>query len=129
MSELTVKQLQDKLDRLPMSMYPVLNVALREIEKDVEKKAKLNVHPGSSPYYKAPHITGNLERSISGRVVGTGKDQKAIIGASAAYAKRIHDGDSKHLSRPFIFDAIVSENPNTLKTLDEHLGDWVRSLK
>ena len=129
MSDLTVKQFQDSLHKLPLSMQAPLHTALSQIAVDVEGKAKDNVHPGSSPYFKPPWATGNMEGSINGRVVGTGKNQKAVVGASAEYSERIHDGDSKMQGRPFIFDAIVSENKNTISTLDEHLGAWIRGMK
>ena len=129
MSDLTVEQLNAALKKLPLKMQPVLNTVLNQIALDVEGKSKDNVHPGTSPYLKAPHITGNLEGSINGRVVGTGKNQKAVVGASANYALKIHDGDSKMQGRPFIFDAIVSEKKNTMNTIDEHLGAWIRGMK
>lgn len=56
---------------------------------------------------RAPYKTGNLRRSIVHEVRGRGKDQHAIVAATAHYAAFQEFGTSRHAAHPFLRPALL----------------------
>jgi len=114
---LTVAELQAKLRKIARTQPDKVTKAMDRAVLNVVAKAKDNCTPGLSPYYRAPHITGNLSRRISGRVIIDRNNIHGIVSNSASYAPAVHEGTTKMPARPFILDAIVAEEERTLALL------------
>lgn len=123
---MSIEELQTKLRNMSLSMVPALQKGMTDAAQNIEGKAKENCTPGSSPYYKAPLITGALRRSISSEVELRGNEVKGIVGAGVDYAIDVHDGSSKMPPRPFILDAITGEEAKTIDILSDAMKEGIR---
>ena len=123
---MSIEELQTKLRNISLTMGPAIEKGMADATMNIEGKAKENCTPGSSPYYKAPFITGTLRRSISSEVVQRGNEVKGIVGAGVDYAIDVHDGSSKMPPRPFILDAITEKENETLNFLEDAVKDGIR---
>ena len=121
-----IEELQAKLRNMSLTMGPMIEKGMTDAVQNVEGKVKENCTPGSSPYYKAPLITGTLRRSISSKVESRGNEVKGIIGAGVDYAIDVHDGTSRMPPRPFILDAITEKEQETLKILGDAVEEGIR---
>lgn len=120
---MTVEQLAAKLQNLSDDMLPAIQKAMTDAVQNVEAKAKENCTPGSSPYWKAPHITGTLRRSINSETRTEDNEIHGIVGANTKYAAAVHEGTSKMAPRPFILDAIKSEENTTIEILSDGIAE------
>jgi len=123
---MTPEELQRKLSNLSKDMLPAIEKAMRIAAMNVEGKAKENCTPGQSPYYRAPHITGTMLRSISSDAKVKGNEVHGIVGAGVDYALDVHEGTSKMEARPFILDAIIEKEGETIKTLSDAVEEAIR---
>jgi len=122
---LTIAELQAKLRKIAQTQPEKVTAAMDRAVLNVVAKAKDNCTPGLSPYYRAPHITGNLSRSISGLSITDRNNIHGIvsagdmrIGNTMSYAPHVHEGTTKMPARPFILDAIIAEEERTLAFLE-----------
>ena len=69
--------------------------------------AKENCSPATTPYDRAPFITGNLRRSNNYVVYEDGGAIVGLVYNNADYAVFVHEGTSKMEGRPFLYDAVV----------------------
>lgn len=123
---MSIEELQAKLRNISLTMAPAIEKGMEDATMNIEGKAKENCTPGSSPYYKAPLITGTLRRSISSEVEQRGNEVKGIVGAGVDYAIDVHDGSSKIPPRPFILDAITEKQNETIKFLEDAVKQGIR---
>lgn len=123
---MTPEELQRKLSNLSKDMLPATEKAMRTAAMSVEGKAKENCQPGKSPYYRAPHITGTMLRSISSKVEVKGNEVHGIVGAGVDYALDVHEGTSRMEARPFILDAILEKESETIEILSDAVEEAIR---
>ena len=123
---MSIEELQRKLQNISRTMVPAIEKGMADATMNIEGKAKENCTPGSSPYYKAPHITGTLRRSISSKVEQRGNEVKGMVGTGVDYAIDVHDGSSKMPPRPFILDAITEKQTETIDFLSDAVKDGIR---
>jgi len=123
---MSIEELQTKLRNISLTMVPAIEKGMTDAVQNIEGKAKENCTPGSSPYYKAPFITGTLRRSISSKVEQRGIEVKGIVGAGVDYAIDVHDGSSRMPPRPFILDAITEKETETIEFLSDTVKDGIR---
>lgn len=124
-----IEELQRKLSNLSRDMLPTIEKAMTDAVQNVERKAKENCTPGSSPYYRAPHITGTMLRSIASKIDVKGTEIKGIIhagGTKANYAEEVHEGTSRMPPRPYILDAITEKENETLEFLSDAIENNLR---
>jgi HK97 gp10 family phage protein len=130
--KVTAAQLCKKLEKIPKATAPALQKAMGTCVLHAESKAKENCWPGTSPYWKAPHRTGRMRRSITSRVdVNKGSRSvsiRGLIGIIAAtfgddggikvfYPLFVHEGTSKMKARPFLLDAALATRDKNIKLL------------
>lgn len=120
---MTPEELRTKLKNLANDMKPAIMDGMEKAAMNVESRAKSNCQPGETPYYRAPKITGTLQRSITSDVKDEGNTIKGIVGTNIQYAPAVHDGDSRMPPRPFILDAIVQEEDKTAEFLSAAVED------
>lgn len=128
---MTATQMAAKLKDISADMIPAIKKGMTDALLNIESKAKDNCTPGSSPYSKAPHITGTLSRSMGSHVEIKGKEIKGIVSAGGEdspegpveYAIHVHEGTSKMAPRPFILDAIKEEEEMTVGLLSDAIED------
>jgi hypothetical protein len=128
---MTPEQMAAKLKDISADMIPAIKKGMADALLNIEGKAKDNCTPGSSPYSKAPHITGTLSRSTGSRVEVHGNEMKGIVSAGGEdspegpveYAIHVHEGTSKMAPRPFILDAIKEEEEMTIGLLSDAIED------
>ena len=126
---ITIEELQRKLKNISADMIPTLEKAMRDAAMNVEGKAKENCQPGTSPYYRAPHITGTMLRSIASKADVKGNEVKGIVhagGEKANYAEEVHEGTSRMEARPFILDAILEKESETVEILSGAVKEAIR---
>lgn len=137
---LTVEQLKKILESIPEEIQETVEAGMEKAAMIVERRAKLNCHPSSTPYYKAPHITGTLQASITGIVEKEGNSIIGIIKVDGSnvnpisqssvmeYAPFVHDGTSKMEARPFLLDAITTEQDKVIKILSESVIEALKKV-
>lgn len=113
---MSIEELQRKLSNLSKDMLPVLEKAMTDAVQNVEGKAKEN----------CPVITSTLRRSISSKAEVKGTEIKGVIGANTEYAEAVHEGTSKRSPKPFILDAIMEKEGETLEILNDGVGEAIR---
>jgi len=123
---LTAEELQAKLKSISKDMLPAIKKGMTDAVQNVEGKAKENCTPGTSPYYRAPRITGTLVRSINSKLEVKGSEVRGIVGADTDYAQKVHDGTSKMPPRPYILDAIKEEEDTTVEILSSAIESKLR---
>ncbi len=126
---MSIEELQTKLRNLSLSMVPALQKGMTDAVQNIEGKAKENCTPGSSPYYKAPLITGTLRRSIASKTDTKGNEVIGIVhagGEEANYAEEVHEGTSRMPPRPYILDAITEKENETIDFLSDAVKDGIR---
>ena len=114
---------------MSLGTIPAIKEGMTDAAMNVEGKAQENCTPGSSPYYKAPHITGTMRRSIASKVDTRGDEVIGIVhagGEKANYAEEVHEGTSRMPPRPYILDAIISEETKTIKFLEDAVKAGIR---
>lgn len=134
MRTMTVEELQSKLENISKDMLPAIKKGMIDAAQNIEGKAKENCTPGSSPYSKAPHITGTLSRSIASKVEVKGNEVHGIVSAGGEdspegpveYAIHVHEGTSKMPARPFILDAIQAKEKDTTEILTDAIEEALR---
>ena len=126
MERITLEELQRRMRKLSEASIPALLEGMTNAAMNVEAKAKENCTPGSSPYPRAPHITGTMRRSISSKVETMGNEVHGIVGAGVSYAIKVHEGTSRMPPRPFILDAIIEEKNETLEFLSDAVEVGIR---
>jgi len=128
MARMTPEQLKARLDKAAKRIIPAVEKGMDLAALNVEKRAKLNCTPGSSPYGKAPFDTGLLRAEIYHEVEVHGKQVQGFVCSPTEYAEAVHEGTSRMQSRAFILDAIVSERDATQKILAAHLSDGLEAV-
>lgn len=123
---MTPEELQRKLSNLSKDMLPAIEKAMTTAAMNVEGKAKENCQPGTSPYYRAPHITGTMLRSISSKVEMKSNEVHGVVGAGVEYAIDVHEGTSRMEARPFILDAILEKESETVEILSGAVEEAIR---
>lgn len=124
---MNVDELQRKLQNLSKDMLPAIEKAMTTAAMNVEGKAKENCTPGQTPYYRAPFITGTMRRSISSKVEVKGYNEvHGIVGAGVEYAIDVHEGTSRMEARPFILDAILEKESETVVILSDAMEEAIR---
>lgn len=124
---ITPDQLKQRLRRLERDVFDAIVDGMDAAALNVEAEAKAYCQPGRSPYYRAPHITGTLQRSITSKTDVINKAVHGIVGAGVSYAQEVsyalavHDGTSRMQARPFILDAIIAKERDTKEILEEHI--------
>lgn len=134
MTILTPEELQQKLKNISADMAPAIQKGMTNAAENVEARAKMNCTPGSTPYWKAPVITGTLRRSINSKVEIKGSEVIGIVGAGGEdspvgqveYASAVHDGTSTMAPRPFILDAIKTEEKKTIEFLSNSITEALK---
>ena len=126
MKTITPEELQHRIRKLSEASIPAILKGMTDAAMNVEAKAKENCTPGLSPYYRAPHVTGTLRRSISSKVETKGNEVHGIVGAGVSYAVEVHEGTSRMPPRPFILDAIIEKKNETLEYLSRALEGGIR---
>jgi len=129
MTTITPEELQRRMRKLSEATKPALLKGMTDAAMNVETKAKENCTPGSSPYYRAPHVTGTMYRSIASKADIRRNEVVGIVhagGEKANYALDVHEGTSRMPPRPYILDAIIAEKNNTLKFLSDALEGGIR---
>jgi len=129
MSTITPEELQRRIRKLSEATKPALLKGMTDAAMNVEGKAKENCTPGSSPYPRAPHITGTMSRSIGSKAEIKGNEIVGIVhagGEKANYALDVHEGTSKMQPRPYILDAIIEKKNETLEFLSRALEGAIR---
>lgn len=124
-----IEELQVKLRKMSSDMIPLIRKGMTNAVQNVEGKAKENCTPGSSPYYRAPHITGTMRRSIGSKVDVKGNEVKGIVfagGEKANYAEEVHEGTSRMPPRPYILDAITEKENETIEFLNDAVEQGIR---
>lgn len=117
---MTIEQLQAKLKNISADMLPSIKKGMGKATLNVEKQAKDNCNPATSPYYRPIWITGNLAGSISQKVEVKGETVVGTVGASAEYAKKIHEGSyTGGQPRPFLTDSIQMKEKETIEFLSD----------
>ena len=128
MARMTPEQLKARLDKAAKRIVPSVEKGMDLAALNIEAKAKLNCSPGSSPYGKAPFDTGLLRAEIYHQTEVHGKQVQGFVISPTEYAEAVHEGSSKMQGRPFILDAIVSEQDATQKILAAHLSDGLEAV-
>lgn len=123
---MTPEELQRKLKEIGKEIKPSLVAGMGKAVLNVESRAKQNCQPGSTPYYRAPHITGTLQRSITSQVKETGENVQGIVGTNMEYAQAVHDGTSNMPARPFVLDAIVQEQEKTEELMSQSIEEGLK---
>lgn len=126
---ITMEELRKKLKRITKDMLPAIKKGMTDAVQNVEGKAKENCTPGSSPYYRAPFITGTLRRSIASKVDTKGNEVTGVIhagGTKAGYALEVHEGTSRMPPRPYILDAIVEKESGTREILNDAIEGAIK---
>lgn len=126
---MSIEELQAKLRNMSLGMVPAIEKGMADATMNIEGKAKENCTPGSSPYYKAPHITGTMRRSIASKTDTRGNEVIGIVhagGEKANYAEEVHEGTSRMPPRPYILDAIISEETKTIGFLEDAVKQGIR---
>ena len=123
---MSIEELQTKLRNMALGTIPAIKEGMTNAAMNIEGKAKENCTPGSSPYYKAPFITGTMRRSINSEVEQRGNEIIGIVGAGTDYAEDVHEGSSKMPPRPFILDAITEKQNETIKFLEDAVKQGIR---
>lgn len=77
------------------------------------KKGQLKFSPNQINRSGAPFNKGDLRKSITYKVKDDGTVVTGTVGTNISYALPVHDGTSKMESRPFVYDAVMSEHDNT----------------
>lgn len=113
---ISIEELQRKLKDISKDMLPVIEKAMKDAAMNVEGKAKEN----------CPVITGTLRRSISSKAEVKGNEIKGIVGANTEYAEAVHEGTSRRAPKPFILDAIMEKDGETLEILSNGVEDAIR---
>ena len=129
MTIISIEELQRKLSNLSKDTLPAIEKAMTDAVQNIEGKARENCTPGSSPYYRAPHITGTMLRSIASKVDVKGTEIKGIVyagGTKANYAEEVHEGTSRMPPRPYILDAITEKESETLDFLSNAIESNLR---
>lgn len=128
---ITPEELQKLLKQIPLEIQEEVEAGMEKAAMIVERRAKLNCQPSSTPYYHAPHITGTLQASIVGIVEKEGNSIMGIIQVDPSfsnpisqssvmeYAPFVHDGTSKMEARPFLLDAIITEQDKVVKIVSD----------
>ena len=119
-------QLKQRLRKLERDVFNSIVEGMEAAALNVEATAKSYCQPGQSPYYRAPHITGTLQRSISSKTDVVNKAVHGIVGAGVSYALAVHDGTSRMSARPFILDAIVANEKDTMGIIEEHVLQGIK---
>lgn len=125
---MTAEALQAKLKNISADMLPSIEKGMNKATANVKAQAKANINPATTPYYRPAYITGNLSRSIADKVEVKGNTVIGTVGAGGrseggkdvTYAKKIHEGSyTGGTPRPFIVDAIKSEEEKTVEFLSD----------
>jgi HK97 gp10 family phage protein len=135
MITMTPEQMAAKLKNISNDMLPAIKKGMRDACKNIEGRAKKNCTPGESPYSRAPHITGTLSRSMGSHVEVDGKKIKGIVSAGGEdskegpveYASAVHEGTSRMAPRPFILDAIIANEKETVEFLSDAIEEAVEA--
>lgn len=134
------EELMRLLKQIPIEIQAEVESGMEKAAMIVERRAKLNCHPSSTPYYKAPHITGTLQASIAGIVEKEGNSIMGIIHVDPShtnpisqssvmeYAPFVHDGTSKMEARPFLLDAINSEQDKVVSIVSESVINALKKV-
>lgn len=129
------------LNSIPNVIQEEVNSGMEKATMIVERRAKLNCHPSSTPYYRAPHITGTLQASITGIVehdngsimgiiyVDSGHTNPMSQSSVMEYAPFVHDGTSKMPARPFMLDAINFERERVVKILSDSVINALKRVR
>ena len=133
MITMSPEQMAAKLKNLSNAMRPGIERGMKDACRNIEGRAKKNCTPGESPYSRAPHVTGTLSRSMGSHVEVDGNKIKGIVSAGGEdskegpveYAIHVHEGTSRMAPRPFILDAIQSEEKKTLEFLTDAVEEAV----
>lgn len=116
---ISIDDLQRKLKSISKDMMPALEKAMTDAAQNVEGKAKEN----------CPVITGTLRRSIASKADIKGNEVKGIVhagGEKANYAEAVHEGTSRRAPKPFILDAIMEKEGETLGILSDGVENAIR---
>ena len=143
---ITVAQLIEKLQNVPVVMQRQVTVGMRKSTANVKAEAMRNCTPGHSPYddmtfptkieYAEKHGLGysgapysddsnpnremvHLRDSMFSRVSVAGTQIVGTVGNTKEYALPVHEGTSRMWGRPFISDAIVAKQDDTLAIMED----------
>jgi hypothetical protein len=122
MAKMTPAQLQARLAKAAKRIVPAVEKGMDLAALNVEATAKSFCTPGSSPYYRAPFLTGLLRAEIYHQVEVHGRQVQGFVISPTEYAPAVHEGSSRMEPRPFILGAIIAERAATQRILAEHLS-------
>lgn len=113
---ITIEELQRKLQNISLTMVPAIEKGMADATMNIEGRSK----------ELCPVITGTLRRSISSETKVMGNEVKGIVGANMEYAEAVHEGTSERAPKPFILDAIMEKEGETLEILSNGVESAIR---
>lgn len=78
------------------------------------------------PYSGAPFQIGDLRRNISSKVVSDANSVTGVIGTNSDYAVYVHEGTSRMWARPFLQDAVIECQQQTIDDVNEAIRQSIQ---
>lgn len=91
------------------------------------QKAVLIAEGGSKK--RTPVKTGNLRRSETSRVQGSGMRVRGIVGTNVTYARFVHNGTRRMKARPFFDQGLADSRDRIVKVFQEAGQEFLASVK
>jgi hypothetical protein len=102
--------------------------AMRLVGEDIVGEAKSYCDKGNTHFYRPPHITGNLMRSISYIVTPQERIIWLTIGCGVEYGPWVHEGNGRMAPRPFLTDAVAARKGNANEIILQGIMTAIRKF-
>lgn len=116
---MSMDQLVGKLNRISQSVPSAIFAGADKGMIRMVARAQDNCNPATSPYSPPPFQKGDMMRSIGSKVAQNGVTVTCVLFAGVDYAKRIHEGAGSMAGRPYLYDAVKSEEKALLGDVQE----------